>query len=59
MFRYGVRRFTTTAYKAVEHAPKLNMASVQLAKAQGYVNGFVGGNTTVTRRPTVNPLNRL
>ena len=46
MFRQSVRRLTTTAYKAAEVASKVDMANqygVQLAKAQGHVNGFVGG----------------
>ena len=46
MFRHGVRRFTITAFRAAEIASKVDMANqygVQLAKAQGHVNGFVGG----------------
>ena len=46
MFRQSVRRLTTTAYKAAEVASKVDMSNqygVQLAKAQGHVNGFVGG----------------
>lgn len=46
MFRQSVRRLTTTAYKAAEVASKAELSNqygVQLAKAQGHVNGFVGG----------------
>ena len=46
MFRQGVRRLSTTAYKAAAMASqvdKSNQYGVQLAKAQGHVNGFVGG----------------
>lgn len=46
MFRQSVRRLTTTAHKAAEVASKVEMSNqygVQLAKAQGHVNGFVGG----------------
>ncbi|KAK3171434.1 Cysteine synthase 1 [Lepraria neglecta] len=54
MFRQYIRRFTTTAYRAAELATKTNMANqcgVQLAKAQGHVNGLVGaiGNTPLIR----------
>lgn len=46
MFRQSVRRLNTTAYKAAGLASKADMSNqygVQLAKAQGHVNGFVGG----------------
>ena len=49
MFKQSVRRFTTTALKAAEVASKADMSNqygVQLAKAQGHVNGFVGGEGT-------------
>jgi len=62
MFRHGVRRFTITAYRAAEYASNIDMANqygVQLAKAQGHVNGFVGGNATVAHESTVNLLSRL
>ncbi|KAF6218951.1 hypothetical protein HO133_005495 [Letharia lupina] len=54
MFRQSVRRLTTTAHKAAEVASKVEMSNqygVQLAKAQGHVNGFVGaiGNTPLIR----------
>lgn len=54
MFRQSVRRLTTTAYKAAEVASKAELSNqygVQLAKAQGHVNGFVGaiGNTPLIR----------
>ncbi|KAL8783297.1 MAG: hypothetical protein Q9213_004731 [Squamulea squamosa] len=50
----NVRRFVTTAYRAAELATKVDMSNqygVQLAKAQGHVNGFVGaiGNTPLIR----------
>lgn len=41
-----MRRLTTTACKAAEVASKVDMSNqygVQLAKTQGHVNGFVGG----------------
>ena len=44
-----MRKLTTTVSKAVNVASKLDMSNqyvVQLAKAQGYVNGFVGGEET-------------
>ena len=47
MFQQYVRRFVTTAYRAAGIASKVDMAnqySVQLAKAQQQVNGFVGGS---------------
>ncbi len=46
MFRQSVRRLTATVYQAAEVASKvdmLNQSGIQLAKAQGHVNGFVGG----------------
>ena len=46
MFRQSVRKLTTSAYKAAEVASRVDKANqygVQLAKAQGHVNGFVGG----------------
>ena len=46
MIRQSVRRLSTTAYKAAEVASKVDMSNqygVQLAKAQGHVSGFVGG----------------
>ena len=49
MFRQSLRRLTTTAYRAAEAASQVDMSNqygVQLAKAQGYVNGFVGGKRT-------------
>ena len=45
-----MRRLSTTAYKAAEMAPPLDMSKqyvVQLAKAQGHVNGFTGGESTL------------
>ncbi|KAI4121355.1 MAG: hypothetical protein LQ338_006408 [Usnochroma carphineum] len=54
MIRHNIRRFATTAYRAAEVASKVDAANqyvVQLAKAQGHVNGFVGaiGNTPLIR----------
>ena len=49
MFRQSLRRLATTAYRAAEVASQADMSNqygVQLAKAQGYVNGFVGGKET-------------
>ena len=46
MFRHGLRRFTTTAYKAAETLAQMegpNQYGIQVAKAQRAVNGFVGG----------------
>ncbi|KAL8945255.1 MAG: hypothetical protein Q9211_000214 [Gyalolechia sp. 1 TL-2023] len=47
MISRGLRRFATTAYRTAEVASKTdasNSYGVQLSKAQGYVNGFVGGD---------------
>ncbi|KAL8835691.1 MAG: hypothetical protein Q9170_003230 [Blastenia crenularia] len=54
MISRGLRRFATSAYRAAEVASKTDMSNqyrVQLAKAQGHVNGFVGaiGNTPLIR----------
>lgn len=46
MLRQSVRRLTTTASKAAEVAYKADISNqygVQLAKVQGHVSGFVGG----------------
>ena len=46
MFRQSVRRLSTTAYRASEVPSQVDMSNqygVQLAKAQGHVNGLVGG----------------
>ena len=51
MFRQSVRRLTTTAFNSAEVASKVDISNqygVQLAKAQGHVNGFVGGESSVT-----------
>ncbi|KAL8656423.1 MAG: hypothetical protein Q9210_000282 [Variospora velana] len=58
MILRSLRRFAATAYRAAEVASGVDAANpygVQLAKAQGHVNGFVGaiGNTPLIR------LNRL
>lgn len=50
MISRNLRRFATTAYRAAEIASKVDAANqyrVQLAKAQGHVNGFVGGRLDV------------
>lgn len=47
MFRHSIRRFATTARRGAEIATKsdsTNQYGVSLAKAQGHVNGFVGGS---------------
>ncbi|KAL9012649.1 MAG: hypothetical protein Q9173_002597 [Seirophora scorigena] len=54
MISRSVRRFATTAFHAAEVASGIEAANrygVQLAKAQGHVNGFVGaiGNTPLIR----------
>ncbi|KAL8953828.1 MAG: hypothetical protein Q9222_000337 [Ikaeria aurantiellina] len=54
MMLRNVRKFATTAYRAAEVASKVdasNQYGVQLAQAQGHVNGFVGaiGNTPLIR----------
>lgn len=65
MLRRSVRRLTTTAYKAAEVASKVDMSNqygVQLAKAQGHVNGFVGGEGNSKSRYgsiTLNPFQPL
>ena len=46
MFRLGVRQFGTTVAKCAQVANKvdmLNQYGVGVSKAQGHVNGFVGG----------------
>lgn len=46
MLSRSVRRFTTTVCRAAElasHVDAANQYSVQLAKVQGHVEGFVGG----------------
>lgn len=46
MFRQSIRRFTTTAHRAAETLAQMegpNPYGIQLAKAQGHVNGLVGG----------------
>ncbi|KAL8959050.1 MAG: hypothetical protein Q9193_004014 [Seirophora villosa] len=58
MISRSVRRFATTAFRVAQVASGVEAANrygVQLAKAQGHVNGFVGaiGNTPLIR------LNRL
>lgn len=54
MLKQSLRRFTFTAYRAAQLATKIDMANqygVQVAKAQGPVDGFVGaiGNTPLIR----------
>ena len=52
MFKLSFRRFTSTAYRAAQLATKIDMANqygVQVAKAQGPVNGFVGGMKTILK----------
>ena len=52
MFRHGVCRFTTTACKAAELATKMDRANqygVDLAQAQGHVNGLVGGIDSILK----------
>ncbi|KAL9117692.1 MAG: hypothetical protein Q9187_005767 [Circinaria calcarea] len=58
MLARNVRRFATTAYRTAETLAQMegpNPYGIQVAKAQGHVNGFVGaiGNTPLIR------LNRL
>ena len=50
MISRSIRKFATTAYRAAEVASKVdasNQYGVQLARAQGHVNGFVGGMSDV------------
>ncbi|KAI4227900.1 MAG: hypothetical protein L6R36_002050 [Xanthoria steineri] len=54
MLSRGVRTFASTAHRAAELSTKVDASNhyrVQLAKAQGHVNGFVGaiGNTPLIR----------
>ncbi|KAL8921577.1 MAG: hypothetical protein Q9172_003976 [Xanthocarpia lactea] len=54
MISRSLRNFATTAYRTAELASKVDTSNhyrVQLAKAQGHVNGFVGaiGNTPLIR----------
>lgn len=54
MFRHGMRRFTTTACKGADLATRTDRSNhygVQVAKAQGHVNGFVGGRELSTFEP--------
>lgn len=46
MFRLGIRRFTTTVCRLTETLAQMegpNQYGIQVSKAQGFVNGFVGG----------------
>ncbi len=46
MLRLGVRRFASTALRAAETAAQMeapNAYGVRVSKAQGHVNGLVGG----------------
>ena len=46
MFSRGVRRFATTACRAAETASQMeasNAYGIKVSKAQGQVNGLVGG----------------
>ena len=65
MLRQSVRRLTSTARKAAEVASKVDMSNqygVHLAKVQGHVDGFVGGELSLkilcnmTGLTTVQPL---
>ena len=65
MLRQSVRNLTSTALKASEVASKVDMSNqygVHLAKVQGHVNGFVGGELSsnvlydMTGLTTVQPL---
>lgn len=64
MLKHSLRQFTFTAYRAAQLATKIDMANqygVQVAKAQGPVDGFVGGMETFRKARLVfsNPLQRL
>lgn len=53
MFRQSIRRFTMTALRAAELSNRIdgaNQYGVQLAKAQGCVDGLVGGLLPFLRR---------
>jgi cysteine synthase A len=55
MYRIGVRRFTTTAWKAAETAAQMegpNPYGIKVSTAQGIVKGLVGGelNTELSLR---------
>ena len=50
MLRQSVRKLSSTAHKAAEVASKVDMSNqygVHLARAQGHVNGFVGGELSL------------
>lgn len=50
MLARNIRRFGTTAYRAVETLAQMegpNPYGIRVAKAQGHVNGFVGGRFTL------------
>ena len=50
MYRQSVRRLTSTVCKAAEVASRVDRSNhygIHLAKAQGHVNGFVGGEDNI------------
>ena len=50
MLRQSVRKLSSTAQKAAEVASKVDLSNqygVHLAKVQGHVNGFVGGELSL------------
>lgn len=52
MFARSVRRFATTTYRAAETVSQMesgNQYGIQVSKAQGHVNGFVGGKLPICR----------
>lgn len=56
MFRLGVRRFTTTAARAVESAAQMeskNAYGLRVSAAQGTVKGLVGGKPRFCRQQIV------
>lgn len=56
MISRSVRRFATTAFRAAHVASGVEAANrygVQLAKAQGHVNGFVGGSFCLASSPSI------
>lgn len=52
MLARNIRRFTTTACRAAETVSQMesgNQYGIQVSKAQGHVNGLVGGKLQIYR----------
>ncbi len=54
MFKHGVRQFTRAAYRSAEILAQMegpNQYGIQVSKAQGVVNGLVGGKDEFLQAP--------